>query len=148
MPGRDLIDRHPRLEIGALGRLHVHASQERSTDAPVSARGFARERDTGLVVQTADHDETITKRLERLQYRRHCIAGALGGGRPALHHCAVADIDDAQAAYHVGLRFSGSSECRHHSVQQRQRNRRADPLQDRAPRDCLLRDDHGSDLLI
>ena len=69
MPGGDLVDRDAGLEVGALGRLGVHARQERAADAAVAAGGLAEPRHRGFVVQVGQHDHAVAELADRLEDR-------------------------------------------------------------------------------
>ena len=145
---RNLVDGDPRLEVGALGRLHVDAGQERAADASMAARRLARAPNPRLVVEAAQHQHAITVRRERGQDRAEREVGSDGGGRPVLHHGAVPRVEDAQAPDGAGRRVADGGERRHHAVEQRQRDAGAETAQDGPARERLPGDDHGSGLLI
>ena len=145
---RDLVDRAARLEVGALGRLGVHAGQERAGDPPVAPRRVPRHLRRRGVIEAGQHDEAVAERLQRFQDRRELEAGAVGGRGPVPHHGPVRHVDEPEARLRPGRRPAERGERRHHPVEQRQRHRGPQSAQHGAAGQRLLRDDHDSALLI
>jgi hypothetical protein len=146
--GDDLIERHARLEVRALGLLRMHAREERRARTGMVADGpFAREQRVRVAERQSAHDEhAIAERRQRRHDRRQLEAGAFPGGRPLVHDQTGRDVDHRQALDRAG---GGAGERGHHAVEQRQRHAGAEAAQERPPGDCLLEDHHGpSDLRI
>ena len=137
----ELVDRHARLQV-RLGPRRRHAGQEPGGGAGVHP-GVA-----GHGVQAGQHVHLILERLDGLQDAGGREPFPFGGRREVLHRHAVRHVDDAEAPDRTGRRIADGGERRHHAVEQRQRERRADAAQDGAPGDGFLGDDHESDLRI
>ena len=145
---RDLVDGAARLEVGALRRLGVHAGQEGAGDAPVAAGGIARHLGGRRVVEPGQDQQPLPEGGEGLEDRRELEAGPLRLRRPVAHDGAVRHVDHPQAGPRPGRGAAHRRQRRHHPVEQRQRDRRPQPAQHRAPGQRLPGDDHDSALLI
>ena len=126
----------------------MHAGQERAADPAMAAGRLARRRQRGLLSRPVSTSSAIAKWRERLQDRRQLEVAAFGGRCPAVHHRALRHVHDPQAARRLRGVVATRGQRRHHAVEQRQRERRAESAQHRPPREGFLGDDHDSDLLI
>ncbi len=126
----------------------MHAGEERRTDAAVSSRGLSLQRERGRVVEAAQHDQAIPEWRQGLQRRRELEARSIGRRSPPIHHGAVRDVHEAEARLRLRGRLGERRQRRHHAVEQRQRQGRAQPAQDGPARHGALGDDHDRDLLI
>src|SRR4029453_4788899 len=85
----------------------------------------------------------IDEWLERLKDFGELEAGALGRRRPLVHRRAVRNVDASQTRLRAGWCLCQWRRSRHHRFEKRQRNRDAHSVQERAPRQVLLADEHG-----
>ena len=136
-----LVHRHAGAELGALRALRRHAGQE--------ARGSGLVNVVRALVAESRHDQqAVPEPLQRLQYRGDLEPGARRRGDPLVHHDAVRHVDDAEPPDRLRRGPAERGQRRHHAVEQRQRQRGADPAEDRAARERLSADHHDSDLRI
>ena len=97
----------------------------------------------GFVVEPAAHQHAVLEAGQRLQRRRqlrerpHLLRGPVGHRHPVGH------VEHAQPADGRRRGPGERSERRHHAVEQRQRQRRAQAAQHGAPRQMHLADEHG-----
>jgi hypothetical protein len=138
---RDLIDRSRRLHRRAFRAHRMCAAQPAGAGprmiAAAVVEGF------GLpVAEAADNHQTIAERLQRLQDLRHGEVGADPGRLPEVHRVvhrhAVGQIGESEPAGGRRRRSSRRRERGNHGVEQRQRQGRADPAQERPPRQRLF----------
>jgi hypothetical protein len=138
--GRDLIRRRRQVVIAALGHLRRGAAQERRVRHRVIGAG--RTIRLGQL-QIRQDRQLIAKRQQRVQDGRQRGQASLSGGRPLRHDRPHRDEREHEAILARRQRRQG----RHHRIQERQRRRHPHALQERPPREGLLRNDH-CDLLI
>ena len=146
--GRDLVHRDAGPDVVPFGLLRVHAGQEGAGRARVVAGPFAGAGDALFAAQPADEEHAVAVRRQRPK-RLGDVEGAGAAGRgPVLHVHAVRHVDDPQPADRLG-RAGAEAERRRHAVEHRQRQGHAEAAEERAAREVLLGDNHGSrDLLI
>ncbi len=113
---RDLIDRDTGVVSG--GSFRRHARQ------PCRARDRMTALD--LVRQSAQHQDVVAHGLERRQDAAELEGPAGAGRRPGRHDDAVRDVHQAEAPHGLGDRRE-RRECRHHGVEQWQRQRSPHP---------------------
>jgi len=145
-----LVERRARLQIGALRLMRMRLGEKHRRRAEMVAADLGRRERLGVVdVGVADNRQVVAVRFERRQARRREVEAAAGGRRrpqirfqtergaagAAVHHL---HRDQAQLSRRRRRRAH-----RYHRLEQRQRDRRAEPFQQRAPRQVCLRQDHG-----
>src|SRR6202011_2139792 len=113
----------------------------------VITNAVSRLRPRGLQVQAAHHDQTVTKRFERLKNWRELEARPVGSWRPVRHHHDIRDVNHRKTLWGLRDRTTRRGRRRDHRIQQRQRHRRADPAQHRTPRETGFGDYHVAILL-
>ncbi len=129
----------------------MHLGEEHRARAEMVAADFRRGERFGVPhVGVADDGDVVAERLERRQAGRrqieiaadrsrrpHVLLDAIGGaaGSP-VHHL------DADKPRRSGRRLCPRAASRHHGLEEGQRHRDTDPLEDRPPREMLLRDVH------
>ena len=139
LPRHELVHRDPGPELRALGAPGGHAGQEARGPGLVDVVG-------PLVAEPRHHEQAVAEPRQRLENRRDLEAGAVGRRRPLLHDDAVRHVDDAEPPHRCGRGPAHRGQGRHHAVEQRQRERRADAAEHRATGKGLLADHHDSDL--
>src|SRR6185503_15852232 len=93
---------------------------------------------------SADGDERVAIRLERLHHRLELEVAADVAGMPRVGKHAVRQVDGAETERRRGGRAALGRERRHHRVEERQRHGGADgALQERTTGQVLLGDVHG-----
>jgi hypothetical protein len=107
--------------------------------------GAVAERVGLQVRQAAEDGDLVLHAGKGLEDGRQVEAGANGGGHPLILDDAVGDVHEAEAWR--GLQALGGH-SRHHRVQERQRHGGPHGLQERPPRQRLLRDEHQLASLI
>ena len=145
---RDLVHRRAGAEVGPLGRLRVHPGQERAGDAPVAARGVARQLGRGGVVEPRQDQQPVAERLQRLQDRGELEPAPLDRGGPVAHDRPVRHVHHAQPRLRLRRRPLDRGQRGNHAVEQRQGHRRPEAAEHGTPGKRLSGDDHDSDLLI
>ena len=146
--GRDLIHRDAGADVVALGLLRMYAGQKRAGRARMVAGALAGTGDALLGAQAADHQHPVAVRRQRPQGLGDLEGPAAAGRSPVRHEHAVGHVHDPEAP--DGLGGAGAqAERGHHAVQHRQRQGHAEAAEERATREVLPGDHHGSrDLLI
>ena len=139
-PRRDLVHRDADLEVGALRLLGVDAGQKRRLAARVIAAALAREPSacgsTGRSGRsTRSRNGASGSRIGVSSKPAPSVAGVPGSPLPDVH--AVRQVDDAEPAHRVGGGLASADNRRHHAVEQRQRQRRAQTAEKRAARKML-----------
>ena len=145
----DLVHRDAGQRVRALGLPRMHAGEIARAGAGMIARVLALLRAAAAVVRkTRDHEHAVLERGKRLHDRLQLVVRADRVRRPLIHHDAVRQVDDGQPRRR--LRRLGARKSRHHRIEKRKRQRRAETAQHGAPVKGLFGDDHhGSrDLLI
>ena len=143
--GGDLVGRHPGPHVGPFGLLRVDAVQPGGRRPRMLAVAVAER--LGLPLgQPGEHHHPVTERAERAQRGRELQRGLRRRG-PRLHRHAVREVDPPEPARRLGRPGRDPRQHRGHRIQHRERQRRADPAQEGAPRQRLLGDDHDSVLL-
>src|SRR5207245_6540109 len=105
--------------------------------APVhgaALRGFA----VAVLREAADDRQLIPERLERLENLRELEAGPFRARRPLLDDDAVRQIDNAEPPDRIRCRLTERRERRDHSIEKRQRQRRANAAKNGPAREGLL----------
>ena len=135
VPGQQLVHRHVADDLRLVAPAARHPRQERAGGAGVDvvpARPESRQ-----------HGHLIAERRERLQDRRQLEARPLGRRSPVRHRHAVRDIERLEPVRRLARRAGGRRRgCRRHRVEQRQRQRRAEPPEDGPPRQSLVNERH------
>ena len=139
LPGGDLIDGDAGGDVGAVGPLRTHPRQIGCLNLGVNTGARLR-------AESGYHEQPIPERRQPLQRGRE-VERTLGGRRPARHVGPVTAVHHAETTHRPGRRPAERGEGRHHPVEQGQRERGAEATEHRPPRQALLRDDHGSNLL-
>ena len=126
----------------------MHAGEEGAGGARMVARAFAGTGNAFLGAQPADHEHLPAVRGQRPQRLGDGEGAAAAGRGPVRHEHAVGHVHDPEAP--DGLGGAGAqAERGHHAVQHRQRQGHAEAAEERATREVLPGDHHGSrDLLI
>ena len=124
-----------------------HVSLVRRRDVGQKPRaGFrvraARPSGSRNALQAAQHEHVLAERRQRAQRRRELVGRAFGQRQVVLHDHAVGHASTPNRLIGLGRRLLQRGERGHHAVEQRQRQHRAQPAQDGAPRYRFLRDDH------
>ena len=150
---RDLIRRDAVVDIGALRVLRVHTRQPRARSARVIAVGPVFRRVRRAMREATDDDHLLPEGGQRLENRRQLEARPDSGRLPVVdaaevHRHAVRTVDEPEAARRCRRGLHRGGERRDHGVEQRQRDRRANPAQERAPRQRALGGDHDEVLLM
>ena len=95
-----------------------------------------------LQLQVADHRDLVLDRGQRAEARGKLVqATAIAWRRPLGVLTSHRDVHEAQATHRTGWRLGKSRHRGNHRIQQGQRHRGAQAPQERAARECLLRDD-------
>ena len=115
------------------------------TWSPVPLAGQRERRGVG---EAAYDEQPVLERGERLQRHRQIAQGSLDGRCPLVHDHAVGHVAGEQPGRGPRRGAADGGERRHHAVEQRQRQRRADAAQERPAGQRCLRDDHGSAALL
>ena len=119
---RDLIDRHARPDVGAVGSLGMHAVQEDRRRSRVIAAVISGPSGRGhLVRQIRDHHHLILERLDRRERPRQLEIGAFARGCPVRHHRAMRNEAQTQLDFGIGRGFCQRCLGRDHRIQQWQR---------------------------
>ena len=135
LSGDDLIDGRADPDVFGFRALGGRAGQE--------GRDAARMRAFRRFVGAADHDEMIAERLERLQNRRELEARAGRVRGPLVHHGAHRHEDGAESARRRGGRGQRGGRG-DHRIEERQRKRGPDALQESSTRQRHFRDEHSA----
>jgi hypothetical protein len=144
----NLVERGAGLEVSALGRLGVHAREPGAADPPVSSRGLSRQLRSRFVIESRDDDQLVAVRLQWSKNRGERETGVAADRCPLLHDRAVWHIDHAKPERRPSRGLLHGRERRHHPIEQRQREGRPEPTQNRTARQGPSDNDHGSLLLI
>ena len=141
--GSELVHRHADLEgrVRAGGLHGVRAGQVRRLAARVVAVALVQPLLGFLVGGAADDQHPVLHGRQRRQDRRE-LQAAHGGRRPVRHAHAVGDVDGAEPLDGTRRAVAHRGEGRHHAVEQRQRDGRAETPERRAARQVLLRNHH------
>ena len=148
---RDLIGGDAELDAGwpettvplpGMDAAQPHRRRARMVPVAVSKR-------VGLSVrETAQHEQAVLDRRQRAQNRRQLEPGARGRRHPLLLDDAVRHVDESESGGGGGSGLGQGGRRRHHRVEQRQRDGRAQPAEERPARQRHLRNDHDSAFLI
>jgi hypothetical protein len=147
--GHDLVDRGAGVDVRALRLLGVGLGQEHRRRAEVIAADLGRGERLGVVdVGVADDGQVVAVRFERCERRRREVEARAGSGRRPQVLLGAESGAAGGAVHHLhrdqsplGRQRLGQRRARrHHRVEQRQRQRRAHALQQRAPRKVPFRD--------
>ena len=136
---RDLIRRDAGIRVHALRRLRPHPAQPRRR-----AQRVDRGRVGGAMAEARDDVHVVAERLERLEDGRELEVGAFLRRRPAVHDRAVRQVDEAEPRRRIRRRLREQRARRHHRVEQRQRERGSDALEERPAIKMLSGDEHAS----
>ncbi len=146
VPRRDLVDGDAA--VRRLLAARRHAREPRARNDRVHGRALRR-----VVAEPAHDRHRALVRRERFQDRLQIEVAALGVGRPVVHLLAevrvvhdraVRQVEEAHARFGGRRRLRERGARRHHRAQQRQTDGHAADPEERAPRQVLLRDEHGS----
>ena len=145
--GRNLVRRRAVAHVGPLGALAVHAGEPRARAACVIAVGAVVE-GIGLVLGKAAHDHgPVAERSERRENRRQLERRPFAGRGPVVDageiaRDAVGQVNEAEPRRRARRRLRQHRGRRHHGVEERQGQRRAQASQHRASRQRGLGDEH------
>ncbi len=120
MPRQQLIHRDIGDDLDLVPSAPRRAGQKRSRCAGVNV--------VPVGLEARQHQHLVAKWRERLEDRRHLEAGAGGFRQPVLHRHPVGDVEGLEALHRRGR----ARDRRCHRIQQRQRQRRAQPTQNGA----------------
>jgi hypothetical protein len=100
-----------------------------------------------MLRQPADDREPVAKRGQGTQDWRQVEVRALADRGPVVDAGeipgdAVRQVDEAEPPHGRRRRLRERRQCRHHRVEQRQGQRRANAAQERSPWQCCFRDEH------
>ena len=144
MPGGEhLIDRRPRLDVGALGPLRVDDTRH---EARLGERVSAAALRSGA--QIGDDIQMRAEGFERLEDRRQVEARARALRRPMAHDHAVGRVHGAEATHGPRSGLGEHGRRGNHGIEQRQRDSRTKSSQERPAGQRHPGDDHDGDLLI
>ena len=110
-------------------------------------RGVVRARVGLFQPEVGDDRHLLFHRLQRGKDGRELAECLLSRRRPASVVASHRDEDEAEPAHRSGRGLGQGGRGGNHRVEERQRERRLYALQERAPRQRFLRNDHD-DLLI
>ena len=139
--GEELVHRDVRDDLDLVATAPRRPGQERAGGAGVDV--------VPARAQSRQHDGLVAVRGERLQDRRQLEARSLGLRRPVLHRHAVRDVERLEPVRRLAHRARrGRHRGRRHRVEQRQRERRAEPPEYGPPRQRLVHEGHLGPLLV
>jgi hypothetical protein len=127
LPGQQLVDRDIRDDLDLVASSTRGAGQERARRSGVDV--------VPVRLQPRDDEHPLPVGLQRFENRRQFEGAPVTLRRPVLHRHAVRDVEGLEAVRRAAGGDGAPRERGHHRVEKRQRERGANPSEDRAARE-------------